>query len=202
MNAWQVQFPTAFPLKMSVNLAGKQIKSPNLINQIEQILAETGLDGSCLKLEITESMLMEDVQETIKTFLQIKAVNIQLSIDDFGTGYSSLSYLNRFPVSTLKIDRSFVNQMNFDEQKFEVVRLITTLAHTLGMNVIAEGVETAEQFAQLRALGCEFGQGYFFSKPLNCASVEAMLPLSTQWLIEESADNPVANINCILLPPR
>lgn len=169
MYAWQIQFPTAFPLTVSVNIAGKQIKEPSFINQIERILTETGLDGNCLKLEITESMLMEDIQETINTLLQIKALNIQLSIDDFGTGYSSFSYLHRFPINTLKIDRSFVSQMNFDREKLEIVRTITTLAHTLGMDVIAEGVETAEQFAQLQALGCEFGQGYFFSKPLNCA---------------------------------
>lgn len=181
MHTWQVQFPTAFPLKISVNLASKQIKEPKLIEQIERILAETGLDGGYLKLEITESMLMEDVQETINTLLQIQAVNIQLSIDDFGTGYSSLGYLQRFPINTLKIDRSFVSQMNFDNEKFEIVRTITTLAHTLGMDVIAEGVETSEQFAQLRALGCEFAQGYFFSKPLNSASISAMLAVSPQW---------------------
>lgn len=142
MNAWQTQLPTLAPLKMSVNLAVQQIKESNFIKQIDQILAETGVDGSYLKLEITESMLMEDVQETINTLLQIRARKIQLSIDDFGQGYSSLSYLHRFPVDTLKIDRSFVSQMNSDDENFEIVRTITTLAHTLGMDVIAEGVET------------------------------------------------------------
>ena len=181
MHAWQVQFPTASPLKISVNLAGKQIREPNLINQIERILAETGLDGNSLKLELTESMLMDDVQETINTLLQIQAMNIQLSIDDFGTGYSSFSYLHQFPINTLKIDRSFVSQMNSDKEKLEIVQTINTLAHTLGMDVIAEGVETAEQSAQLRTLGCEFGQGYFFSKPLNSALASAMLPVNSQW---------------------
>ena len=178
MRAWQTQFPTLAPLKMSVNLAVQQIKEPKLLNQIDRILAETGLDGSYLKLEITESMLMEDVEETINMLLQIRARKIQVSIDDFGQGYSSLSYLHRFPIDTLKIDRSFVSCMNSDRENFEIVRTISTLAHTLGMDVIAEGVETPEQFARLRTLGCEFGQGYFFSKPLNCELAAAMLPLT------------------------
>lgn len=179
--AWQAQFPTACSLKISVNLASKQIKEANFIKQIDSVLAETGLDGSCLKLEITESTLMEYAEETINTLLQIRARNIQLSIDDFGQGYSSLSYLHRFPINTLKIDRSFVSRMNSDDENLEIVQTITTLAHTLGMDVIAEGVETAEQLAQLRALGCEFGQGYFFSTPLNGASAEAMLAANPQW---------------------
>ena len=180
MHAWQMEFPTASPLNISVNLASKQIKEANFIQQIELILAETGLDGSCLKLEITEGTLMEYVEETINTLLQIKAKKIQLSIDDFGQGYSSLSYLHRFPIDTLKIDRSFVSLMNSDDN-FEIVRTITTLAHTLGMDVIAEGVETSEQLAQLKGLGCEFGQGYFFSKPLNGGSAQAMIAANPQW---------------------
>lgn len=176
MRAWQTRFSIT-PLTISVNLAALQIKEPFLINQIARILAETNLNGSSLKLEITESMLMDDIQATINTLNQIRAMNIQLSIDDFGTGYSSLSYLHRFPVNTLKIDRSFVSRMNSDHENFEIVGTIITLAHALGMNVTAEGVETSEQSAQLRTLGCEFGQGYFFSKPLNSASVAAILSL-------------------------
>ena len=183
MHAWQTEFPNLAALNISVNLAGLQIREPNLIDQIARILAETGLSGSSLKLEITESMLMENVQETIDTLLQIRAMNIQLSIDDFGTGYSSLSYLYRFPVNTLKIDRSFVSRINSNNENFEIVGAIITLAHALGMDVIAEGVETADQFTQLRKLRCEFGQGYFFSKPLNSASVAAMLPLNPQWFL-------------------
>lgn len=180
MHAWQMEFPTASPLKISVNVASKQIKQANFIQQIEAILAKTGLDGSCLRLEITEGTLMEYVEKTIDTLLQIKAKKIQLSIDDFGLGYSSLSYLHRFPIDTLKIDRSFVSLMNSDNN-FEIIRTITTLAHTLGMDVIAEGVETSEQLTQLKGLGCEFGQGYFFSKPLNGASAQAMIAANSQW---------------------
>ncbi len=183
MHAWQTEFPNLAALNISVNLAGLQIREPFLINQITRILAETGLSGSSLKLEITESMLMENVQETIDTLLQIRAMNIQLSIDDFGTGYSSLSYLHRFPVNTLKIDRSFVSRINSNNENFEIVGAIITLAHALGMDVTAEGVETANQFTQLRKLRCESAQGYFFSKPLNCASVAAMLPLNPQWFL-------------------
>ena len=124
---------------------------------------------------------MENIPETLDTLLQIRAMNIQLSLDDFGTGYSSLSYLHRFPINTLKIDRSFVSQMTFNNQNLEVVGVIITLAHALGMNVIAEGVETTAQSHQLKALRCDFIQGYFFSKPLNCASVATMLSQKPQW---------------------
>jgi len=183
LRIWQTQFRSLTQLNISVNLASKQIKEPNLLDEISQILAETGLNGRYLKLEITESMLMDDIPSTINTLSQIRAMNIQLSIDDFGQGYSSLSYLHRFPINTLKIDRSFVSHMNLEREKFEIVRTITTLAHTLAMDVIAEGVETSEQFTQLRSLGCEFGQGYFFSKPVNCTLAGAMLPINPQWLL-------------------
>lgn len=181
MHVWQIQFPNLAPLSISVNLAARQIREPNLVDRIARILVETGLSGSSLKLELTESMLMEDITETIDTLLQIGAMNVQLSIDDFGTGYSSLSYLHRFPISTLKIDRSFVSRMTANNENLEVVGVIINLAHALGMNVIAEGVETATQSHQLKALGCEFGQGYFFSKPLNCASVAAILSHKPKW---------------------
>jgi EAL domain-containing protein (putative c-di-GMP-specific phosphodiesterase class I) len=126
-------------------------------------------------------MLLNHTEATINMLLQIRARKIQLSIDDFGKGYSSLSYLHRFPINTLKIDRSFVSQMNFDTENFEIARTITTLAHTLGMDVIAEGVETDRQFAQLKALGCEFGQGYLFSKPLDSKAAESLLIADPQW---------------------
>ncbi|MEQ8964155.1 MAG: EAL domain-containing protein, partial [Coleofasciculus sp. C2-GNP5-27] len=130
LRMWQTQFPTPEPLKISVNLSGKQIKEPDLIEQIDHILAETGLDGSFLKLEITESILMENAETVTKMLLQLRARHIQLSVDDFGTGYSSLSYLHRFPVNTLKIDRSFVSQMNQKNRNAEIIRTIITLAHS------------------------------------------------------------------------
>ncbi|NJK67887.1 MAG: EAL domain-containing protein [Richelia sp. CSU_2_1] len=169
--------PIAKQLTMSVNLSAKQLGQPNLLEQIDEILAETGCAPDCLKLEITESAIVENVASASTILSQLKGRNIRLSIDDFGTGYSSLSYLHRFPLDTLKIDRSFVSRLGAIEngdgggQPLQIVRAIVTLAHNLGLNAIAEGVETAEQLAQLRELGCEQAQGYLFSKPVDSATV-------------------------------
>ncbi len=168
-------------LTVSVNLSGKQFLQPDLVEQIDRILQETGLDASCLKLEITESAIVDNIQSTINTLWQLRSRNIQLSLDDFGTGYSSLSYLHRFPIDTLKIDRSFVSRIGGAGENIEIVKAIVMLAHSLGMNVVAEGAETKEQLAQLRSLGCECGQGYFFSKPLPATAAEALLAASPQW---------------------
>jgi len=177
------QLPIIDPsqLTMSVNLSPKQLGMANLIEDIDEILAETGCEPSCLKLEITESAIVENVMKANIVFAQLKDRNIRLLIDDFGTGYSSLSYLHRFPLDTLKIDRSFVSRLgaveNGDDggQPLQIVRAIVTLAHNLGLNAIAEGVETGEQLAQLRELGCELAQGYWFSKPLDSFAVTEML---------------------------
>jgi diguanylate cyclase (GGDEF)-like protein/PAS domain S-box-containing protein len=178
---WQLKFPNAASFKISVNFASQQIKEPNLIEKLEQVLSNSGLDGNFLRLEITESMLMDWGEKTIDTLAQIKERKIQLSIDDFGTGYSSLSYLHRFPIDTLKIDRSFVHRMSCDRDNFEIVQTIITLAHALQIDVIAEGVETIEQFDRLKTLGCEFAQGYFFSKPMDCQSAELSIANNLQW---------------------
>lgn len=166
MQVWQTQFPQQLPLTISVNISSKQF-TPHLIEQIRQILNETGLSPAQLRLEITESILMENTESASTMLTQIQALGIQLSMDDFGTGYSSLSYLHRFPIDTLKIDRSFINKIDVDGEQLAIVRTIITLAWNLGMDVVAEGVETQKQLAQLRALQCEYGQGYFFSKPLT-----------------------------------
>jgi diguanylate cyclase (GGDEF)-like protein/PAS domain S-box-containing protein len=178
---WQLQFPSAESLKISVNLASQQIQEPNLVEKLEQVLGESGLDGNFLRLEITESMLMDWGEKTLDTLSKIKEKKIQLSIDDFGTGYSSLSYLHRFPIDSLKIDRSFVHRMSCDREDFEIVQTIITLAHALEIDVIAEGVETTEQFDRLKNLGCEFAQGYFFSKPMDCKSAELSIANNLQW---------------------
>ncbi len=178
LQTWRQQFSSISQidsLKMSINLASQQLQQPEFIAKLDQILLETGLDGSSLRLEITESALIEPEGNVQNTLRQIRKRNIKLSIDDFGTGYSSLSYLRRFPIDNLKIDRSFIEQMNFDSENFEIVRLIITLAKTLGMDTISEGVETQQQLSQLKILGCEFGQGYLFSKPLTPQAVELML---------------------------
>ncbi|MBZ5700212.1 MAG: EAL domain-containing protein [Acidobacteriia bacterium] len=167
MHAWNLQFPSTPPLTMAVNISAKQFAQPDLVSQVRQVLQETGLAPPALKLEITESVIMSDAQRTCRLFDELKALGIRLSIDDFGTGYSSLSYLRRFPLDTLKIDRSFISGMETNRTSGQIVDTIMTLARNLGMEVVAEGTETAEQVDYLKTLGCEYAQGYFFSKPLD-----------------------------------
>ncbi len=178
---WQNKLSTTVPLKISVNLSAKQLKEPDFIEKIDSILAQTGLAGESLQLELTESMLMENVEELIGILSQLRARAIQLSIDDFGTGYSSLSYLQRFPVNTLKIDRSFVSRIGDKGENREIVETIVTLARQLGMEAIAEGVETPQQLNQLRALNCQKAQGYLFSRPLQRESAEALILANPRW---------------------
>ena len=170
---WQEKFPADKPLYMTVNLSARQFTQPDLIDQVSNILAETGVDPAYLKLEITESMVMDDFESAAAMLFQLRALGVRLSIDDFGTGYSSLTYLHRFPIDTLKIDRSFVNCM--DKENMEIVRTILMLAENLGMDAVAEGVETQEQLTLLRSLNCQSGQGYFFSKPLDVAGAEVII---------------------------
>jgi diguanylate cyclase (GGDEF)-like protein len=172
---WQTLFPDFRALTLSVNLSGKQLNDPKLIQEVKDILFDTGFDPTCLKLEITESVVMENAELSAVLLKQLRALGLQLSIDDFGTGYSSLSYLHRFPVTTLKVDRSFVSRMGQGDENLEIVRTIVTLARNLNMDVVAEGIETQEQRAQLHALSCQYGQGYLFAKPLNVADVTTYL---------------------------
>ena len=175
MYAWHVQFPVNSHLTISVNISGKQFAQPDLTEQIKQILQKTGIEACSLKLEITESVLVENAESAVAMLMQLQALGIRFSIDDFGTGYSSLSYLHRFPIDTLKIDRSFVKGIDIDPEKLEIIRTILALACNLGMDVVAEGVETRKQMYQLKALQCEFGQGYLFSKPLDAEMAEAFI---------------------------
>jgi diguanylate cyclase (GGDEF)-like protein len=175
LRRWQDKIPHAASLYMSVNLSGRQIQQFDFINKLKTILATTGLNGKNLSLELTETMLMDNSMRTIQLLSQIKEQGVQLSIDDFGTGYSSLSYLHRFPVNALKVDRSFVTLIDSQEENCEIVKTIITLAHSLGMKAIAEGVETPNQSMDLRELGCEAAQGYFFAKPLDCQIAESMI---------------------------
>lgn len=187
MCEWQKEFPTYPPLSIAVNLSARQFTQPDLVKQVQQALEETGLDPRSLKLEITESVVMGNSEVSIEMLKELRSLGVELSIDDFGTGYSSLSYLHRFPVSTLKVDRSFVNQMTDSNENMELVRTIVTLARTLGMEVVAEGIETESQLAQLKALKCEHGQGYHFSKPMNAeAAEEFLLDISTSQLISDT----------------
>lgn len=178
LKSWQNQFGEATNLKMSINLSSHQIQKADLIDKLDLVLAETGVNGNAIRLEITESTLMDQGELTIAKLSQLRARNIQLSIDDFGQGYSSLSYLHRFPINILKIDRAFVEQMTEGNEHIEIVRTITMLAHTLNMSVVAEGVETQHQVDILKSLGCEFGQGYLFSHPLSAIAAEQTISAS------------------------
>ncbi|MBA3320803.1 MAG: EAL domain-containing protein, partial [Pyrinomonadaceae bacterium] len=178
---WQWQSPLNRSLTLSVNLSGKQFAQFDLVEQIEQILRETHLQPQHLRLEITESVVMKDAEAATAMLNELRAVGVHLSIDDFGTGYSSLSYLHRFPVDTLKIDRSFIGRMTECEEHAEIVRTIMTLAANLGMQVVAEGVETLEQMSRLQAMNCDYGQGYLFAKPVAGEFAGVLLARKSQW---------------------
>jgi diguanylate cyclase (GGDEF)-like protein len=171
---WQLDSPSHRSLSLSVNLSARQVAQPDLLDQIKEALEDSKLNPHCLKLEITESVVMGNAEAAAFMFKQLRSLGVQLSIDDFGTGYSSLSYLHRFPLNYLKIDRSFVSRLTTDNDN-AIVRTISTLAHNLGMEVIAEGIETEEQYQQLKKLGCEFGQGFLFSRPVDNNAVKHLL---------------------------
>jgi EAL domain-containing protein (putative c-di-GMP-specific phosphodiesterase class I) len=174
LHAWQLQFDDP-SLTVSVNLSSKHFSQENLAAGIRDTLAGSGVDARCLKLEITETVLMERFEETAATAARVRELGVDLYIDDFGTGYSSLSYLTRFPLQLLKVDRSFVSQTASDPRSVEVVRAILSLARSLGLSTLAEGIETEEQFRHLRALGCEFGQGFFFSRPVRPEAAQTLI---------------------------
>jgi len=179
MREWQAQFPHLPLASVSVNISGKQFSQPDLVQQIQQVLTETALPASSLTLEITESMIMEDMESAIGMLKELHGLGIGLAVDDFGTGYSSLGYLHRFPVEILKLDRSFVSSIDVDAEKVEIIQTLVSLAWNLGMDIVAEGVETAKQLAQLRALRCERGQGYFFARPQSARDITRFLQQAT-----------------------
>jgi len=163
------------PLRVAVNLSARQFQQPALVESVAQILKDTGLDPNLLELELTKGSIMKDPNQAIPKLHQLKAMGIHISVDDFGTGYSSLNYLKRFPIDTLKIDQSFVRDINSDPNNEAIVSAIITLAHALKLNVIAEGVETQEQLQSLRMLKCDEVQGFLFSLPLSVAEFTALL---------------------------
>ncbi|MBW3585481.1 MAG: EAL domain-containing protein [Cyanobacteria bacterium 0813] len=177
ISIWQQQFPQTPPLAINVNLSAVQLKQVNLLDRIEELLQETGFPSYCLKLEITESCILETVSREEKMLKQLKALGILLCIDDFGTGYSSLSRLHEFPIDTLKIDRSFVSRIGADNSGVEIIQTIVTLARSRGMDIVAEGIETPTQLQKLQELGCELGQGYLFSQPVDSFKATELLGL-------------------------
>ncbi|MDH3882942.1 MAG: bifunctional diguanylate cyclase/phosphodiesterase, partial [Desulfobacterales bacterium] len=187
---WQKQLNDQLKLTMNINISSKHFLSPTLLVDIKEILNTTGMPPEQLKLEITETALMEDADETIRLVHRLKDLGLKLVIDDFGTGYSSLSYLQRLPIETLKVDRSFVSRIRTQQDgNRNIVEAIISLAHRLDMTVVAEGVETEEQFAILLEMNCQFGQGYLFSRPLSKPKVDQLIAN----ILQVSQEDPEAN---------
>jgi EAL domain-containing protein (putative c-di-GMP-specific phosphodiesterase class I) len=172
---WHAQFPTEPPLTVSVNLSARQFQHRELVADIQRALAAVNLAPRYLKLEITESTAMLDAEATVAKLRTLKDLGVQLAIDDFGTGYSSLAYLKRFPIDSLKIDRSFVDAVGHDVQDTAIVQCVVALAKTLRLNVTGEGVENEDQATHLRGLGCQRGQGYLFARPLPAAQITELV---------------------------
>ncbi len=175
LRRWQACFTDGPPLSVSVNLSAKQFSRPNLVACVERVLLETGVPASSLKLEITESALMGREKSVAETLERLKSLGAEIYLDDFGTGYSSLSYLHRFRIDVLKIDREFVGRIGAGSESSEIAGAIVTMAHSLGMTVVAEGVETRAQRAALEAMGCEYGQGILFSGPVAHSAIDTLL---------------------------
>lgn len=180
MRRWQREFPGNDHLYVSVNLSSKQFTHSNLVQQITRVLDVSRLHPDSLKLEITERIVMENIEGATGILEQLRALGVDLSIDDFGTGYSSLSYLHRLPINTLKIDRSFISCMGENNENKEIVRTIILLAQNLKMGVIAEGIETEDQLQQLRELHCLDGQGFLFSRPLDVQAAREVVMKTSQ----------------------
>lgn len=181
LKKWHDLMITTEPLTMSVNFSVRQFSQANFLGKIESILDHTQANCGCLKLEVTESVLIDQPESVMLLLQELKAKQLKLSLDDFGTGFSSLSYLHRFPMDTLKIDRSFIGRIGDNPKNLEIVQAIITLGHNLGIETIAEGIETPQQLAHLRALGCEYGQGYFFARPIAAVDAEALLAKDPCW---------------------
>ncbi len=170
---WCQQFPIARQLRMSVNLSARQFQDPGLVEDVSRILTTSGVNPGKIVLEITESLLMQDLEATVSMLNRLKSLGLRLAIDDFGTGYSSLSYLKRFPVDILKIDRSFVEGIITHGENATLAEAVVQLGQALQLQTVAEGIETDEQWSTLRELGCDFGQGFLFARPMQAADIPA-----------------------------
>jgi diguanylate cyclase (GGDEF)-like protein/PAS domain S-box-containing protein len=187
MSKWRASSEACLDLTISVNLSAKQLLQQHLVDEMKKLLHETTLPPESLKLEITESAVMADPAAAAEMLQQIKSLGIRLAIDDFGTGYSSLSYLHRFPLDTLKIDRSFISGGEEGDGGMEIARTIMPMAHNLRLDVVAEGVETIEQVALLKRLHCKYAQGYYFSKPLAPEDVPPLLSEDPTWEMQKQS---------------
>jgi EAL domain-containing protein (putative c-di-GMP-specific phosphodiesterase class I) len=177
---WQREYPEAMPLSVSVNVSARQLGAANLPRTIDDILRESGVNASSLKIEITESALIAEKEIARGVLAQISALGVGIELDDFGTGYASLSYLNMVHFESLKIDRSFVSRIESDSESRAIIRTILGLARELKMGVIAEGIETEVEAERLVEMGCRIGQGYYYSMPIEAAAVDRMLLEASQ----------------------
>lgn len=184
MTEWQRSFPHALALFLSVNISGRQLSQPSLADTVRAVLEETGLPAGSLKLEITESSVMENADLALITLRQLKSLGVSLAIDDFGTGYSSLAYLQRFPVDTLKIDRSFISGLDYHDGR-QIIQAVLALASSLKLTVVAEGVETDHHVASLRDMRCQCVQGFYYSRPLDVSSIKGLLAASASGMVKE-----------------
>lgn len=179
---WQEQGPLPTPLRMCVNVTPKQFSLPTLVSEVDRVLRETGLDPASLELEMVETIAMGNPEKAGQILSELTQLGVRLSIDDFGTGYSSLGRLQGLPVSTLKIDRAFVSNMETDSGSREIVRVVTTLAHSMGLTVIAEGVETEQQAKQVCEFGCDMAQGYYYSRPMDEDAIGDLLAVNHRFV--------------------
>jgi EAL domain-containing protein (putative c-di-GMP-specific phosphodiesterase class I) len=175
LKQWQAKYHTAQPLKMSANVSSRQFLRDDFADVLIRILNESGIDPNQLAIEVTESILMEDTDLAVKAMSTLRDIGIQIHIDDFGTGYSSLSYLNKFPVTALKIDRSFISKMALNEENREIVRAIISLAQNLNLSVIAEGIELPSELLDVSNMECQYAQGFYFSRPVAAHDLDAWM---------------------------
>ena len=192
MAEWQKSFAASPPLTISVNVSARQLSDSHLVEDVESALAESGLNPESLALEMTESSIMGNTEQTLAILHRLKAMNVRLEIDDFGTGYSSLSRLQRLPFDSLKIDRFFIRELSLGNGSLDIVKAIMELAHSLKLDVIAEGVETEEQLCSLRQLGCDYIQGFLFSKPVDADSAEGLYRKTCETSLSSPSLAPVA----------
>ena len=174
-HGWNREFPATPQLTMNVNLSARQFAQPDVVEEVRRIIVETGVDPTTLRLEITETVAMDNVERAVQVLSGLRGLGVRISLDDFGTGFSCLSYLHSFPMQEIKIDRSFVSRMEINPESLQIVKTIMSLARSLDMEVVAEGVETEAQYVRLKALGCDYCQGFYFSRPLPASAVRTLL---------------------------
>jgi EAL domain-containing protein (putative c-di-GMP-specific phosphodiesterase class I) len=181
LRAWQERFTRSAPLSMSVNLSVHEFTQLSFVSRVEETIRATGIDPRLLRLEITESIAIEEKQRTLEMLAALRQLGVRIYLDDFGTGYSSLGYLHQWPLDAIKIDRTFVTRMHTEPTHLQLVRTVRALASNIGVAAVAEGVETEAQLATLREIGCEYAQGYLFSKPAPADEIEQLLSADPRW---------------------